>query len=44
MSAARPLRSLWTLRDELLVLGARRVYRERRIRQLLARIRSKKGK
>lgn len=37
------IKSLWDLRDELLVIGVRRVYRERRIRRLLAKI-AHKGK
>jgi hypothetical protein len=38
------IKCIWDLQAQLLVLGAHRVYRERRIRQLLAKIRSKKGK
>jgi len=36
------IKSVWDLQAQLLVLGARRVYRERKIKQLLARIKAKK--
>ncbi len=36
------IKSIWDLQAELLVIGAHRVYRERRIKRLLAKIKAKK--